>query len=83
MECSVLFWTNTGSSPLKNNSCMTPYLPSQENIQVRQDILGAKDELISNVIQWIPTHGRTSVGQQAKINIQQLYIDTGCCLEDL
>ena len=43
----------------------------------------SKNELISDVLLWTPSHGRANVGQPARTNIQQLYADTGCSLEDL
>ena len=39
-----------------------------------------KDELISDILQWIPTYGCTIFGPPAK-NLHSL--DTGCLLEDL
>ena len=43
----------------------------------------SKDELISDVLLWIPTYGRAKAGRPARTNIQQLCEDTGCCPEDL
>ena len=43
----------------------------------------SKDELISDVLLWTPTHGRAKAGRQARTYIQQLCEDTGCCREDL
>ena len=40
-----------------------------------------RDELISEVLLWTPTHGRA--GRPARTYIQQLCEDTGCCPEDL
>ena len=42
-----------------------------------------KDILISNVLQWTPTHRHTRVGWPTKTYIHQLYADTGCHLKDL
>ena len=42
-----------------------------------------KDELISDVLLWTPTHGRAKAGRPARTYIQQLCEDTGCCPEDL
>ena len=41
--------------------------------------LRSKDELMSNVFLWTPTH----VGAKAKTYIHQLFTDTGCRLDDL
>ena len=43
----------------------------------------SRDELISDVLLWIPTHGRSKAGRPARTYIQQLCEDTGCCPEDL
>ena len=36
-----------------------------------------------DVLLWTPTHGRAKAGRPARIYIQQLCKDTGCCPEDL
>ena len=41
------------------------------------------DELISDVLQWVPSHGRAKAGQPARTYIQQLCADTGCSAENL
>ena len=41
------------------------------------------DELISDVLLWIPSHGRAKAGRPARTYIQQLCEDTGCSSEDL
>ena len=43
----------------------------------------SRDELIRDVLLWIPTHGRAKAGRPAQTYIQQLCEDTGCCPEDL
>ena len=43
----------------------------------------SRDELISDVILWSPSHGRAKVGRPACTNIQQLYEDMGCSPEEL
>ena len=43
----------------------------------------SRDELISNVLLWTPTHGHAKAGRPARTYIQQLCEDTGCCPEDL
>ena len=57
-------------------------------IQVRQTrhaghCWRSRDELISDVLLWTPTHGRAKAGRTARTYIQQLCEDTGCCPEDL
>ena len=44
---------------------------------------GSKEELISDVLLWTPSHERTNVGQPTKTYIHQLCRDTRCHLEDL
>ena len=43
----------------------------------------SKDELISDVLRWTPSHGRAKAGRPARTYIQQLCADTGCSLEDI
>ena len=62
--------------------------PITKTIQVRQTrhaghCWRSRDELISDVLLWTPTHGRAKAGRPARTYIQQLCEDTGCCPEDL
>ena len=62
--------------------------PITKTIQVRQTrhaghCWRSRDELISDVLLWTPTHGRAKAGRPARTYIQQLSEDTGCCPEDL
>ena len=62
--------------------------PITKSIQVRRTrhaghCWRSRDELISDVLLWIPTHGRAKAGRPARTYIQQLCEDTGCCPEDL
>ena len=65
------------------------HLPSiTETIQVRRarhagHCWRSRDELISDVLLWTPTHGRAKAGRPARTYIYQLCEDTGCCTEDL
>ena len=43
----------------------------------------SRDELISDVLLWTPSHGWAKAGQPAWTYIQQLCADTGCSPEDL
>ena len=43
----------------------------------------SRDEHISNVLLWTPSHGRAKAGQPARTYLQQLCADTGCSPEDL
>ena len=62
--------------------------PITKTIQVRRTrhaghCWRSRDELIRDVLLWIPTHGRAKAGRPARTCIQQLCEDTGCCPEDL
>ena len=59
-----------------------------KTIQVRRNIHSghcwrSRDELISDVLQWTPSHGRAKVGWLARTYIQQLCEDKGCSPTDL
>ena len=43
----------------------------------------SRDELISDVLLWTPSHGPTKAGRPARTYIQLLCVDTGCSPEDL
>ena len=43
----------------------------------------SRDELISDLLLWTPTHGRAKAGRPARTYLQQLCEDTCCSLEDL
>ena len=62
--------------------------PITKTIQVRRTrhaghCWRSRDELITDVLLWTPTHGRAKAGRPARTYIQQLCEDTGCCPEDL
>ena len=62
--------------------------PITKTIQVRRTRHGghcwrSRDELISDVLLWTPTHGRAKAGRPARTYIQQLCEYSGCCPEDL
>ena len=62
--------------------------PITKTIQVRRTrhaghCWRSREELIRDVLLWIPTHGRAKAGRPARTYIQQLCEDTGCCPEDL
>ena len=62
--------------------------PITKTIQVRRTrhaghCWRSRDGLISDVLLWIPTHGRAKAGGPARTYIQQLCEDTGCCPENL
>ena len=43
----------------------------------------SRDELISDILLWTPSHGQAKAGRLAWTYIQQLCADTGCSPEDL
>ena len=62
--------------------------PITKTIQVRRTrhaghCWRSRDELIRDVLLWIPTHGRAKAGRPARTYIQQLCEDMGCCPEEL
>ena len=70
------------------DTTVRPPAPITKTIQVRRTrhtghCWRSRDELIRDVLLWIPTHGRAKAGRPARTYIQQLCEDTGCCPEDL
>ena len=62
--------------------------PIMKTIQVRQTrhvghCWRSWDELISDILLWIPSHGWAKAGQPARTYIQQFCANTGCSLENL
>ena len=62
--------------------------PITKTIQVRRTrhaghCWRSRDELISDVLLWTPTHGRAKAGRPPRTFIQQLCENTGCSSEDL
>ena len=62
--------------------------PITKTIQVRRTrhaghCWRSRDELISDVLLWTPTYGRTRAGRPARTYIQQLCVDTECSPEGL
>ena len=43
----------------------------------------SRDELVSDVLLWTPSHGRAKAGRSVRTYIQQLCTDTGCSSRDL
>ena len=80
---------NNAASNLEQVLAATPHLPPiTKTIQVRRTrhaghCWRSRDELISDILLWTPTHGRAKAGRPTRTYIQQLCDDTGCCPEDL
>ena len=83
-------------SSIKQDLATTPHetptirtlAPITKTIQVRRTrhaghCWRSKDELISDVLLWAPTHGCARVERPARTYIQQLCEDSGCNPEDL
>ena len=61
--------------------------PIMKTIHVRQTrhvghCWRSRDEFISDILLWTPSHGQAKAGWPARNYIQQLCADTGYCLED-
>ena len=62
--------------------------PITKTIKIRRTRHGRhswrnKDELISDILLWTPSHGRANAERPARTYIQQLCADTGCGPEEL
>ena len=63
-------------------------LPITKTIKIRRTrhaghCWRSRDELISDVLLWTPSHGRAKAGRPARTYIEQLCVDPGCSPEDL
>ena len=72
----------------KSNVLYSHLLPIMKTIQVRWTrhaghCRRSKDELISDVLLWIPAYGQAKAGRPVQTYIQQLCENTGCNSEDL
>ena len=89
-SCDLSSLIYTGAS-LIDDSLKDQYVtlpPITKLIQIRRTrhaghCWRSKDELISDVLPWTPSHGGAKVGRPAGTYTQQLCVDTGCSLEDL
>ena len=84
-ECCEQSWTSPGGNTPQDTNCTATYT---KTIQVRRTrhaghCWRSRDEHISDVLLWTPTHSRTQAGRPARTYIQQLCEDTGCSPEDL
>ena len=69
-------------------AAIRPLTSHHENCQVRRTrharhCRRSRDELISDILLWTPSHGRAKWGRPARTYLQHLCADTGCSLEDL
>ena len=90
-NCTRMLWAILNKSWKQHVTKQQLYghlTPISKTIQIRwtrhaRHCWRSKDELISDVILWVPSHRRASVGWLTRTYLQQLCRDTGCCLEDL
>ena len=73
---------------ISNKSWRHDLPPITKTIQVKRTrhaghCWRSRDELISDILLWTPSHGRAKEGRPARTYIQQLCVDTGCSLEYL
>ena len=90
-DCTRMLWVILNKSwkqhPTKQQ--MYGYLRSiTKTIQVRWTrhawhCRRSRDERISDILLWTPSHGRAKAGRPARTYIKQLCADTECSLEDL
>ena len=69
-------------------AAIRPCTTHHENYKVRQtkhagQCWRSREELISDVLLWTPSHGRAKSGQPARTNLQQRCGDMECSPEDL
>ena len=74
------YWTSPGGNNPQSSRYTATYHQSRKLSKL--DEL-SRDELISGVLLWTPSHGRAKVGWPARTYIQQLCAYTGCSHEDL
>ena len=90
-NCIRMLWAILNKSWRKHCTKLQLYghLPSiMKTIKIRRTrhagyCWRSKDELISDVLLWTPSHGRGMAGRPVRIDIHQLCADTNCSLEDL
>ena len=81
-------WNWLTSSPTKEAVSHQHLPPIKKTIKIRRTrhaghCWRSRDELISDVLLWTPSHARAKAGRSARTYIQQLCVDTGCSPEDL
>ena len=83
-ECCELYWTSFGGSTAQISHNTVIY---HEKYPRRTRHAGhcwrSKDELISDILLYTPSHGRAKAGRPARNYIKQFFAGWGCSLEDL
>ena len=83
-ECCWQSWTSHGGSTPQSSSCTLTYHLSRKLSKLdKRHCQRSKDELISGLLLWTPSHGWAKAGRPARNYIQQLCADIGCSPEDL
>ena len=59
------------------------YYQSLKSSKTNKACCRSKNKVISDVLLWIPSHWRASIGRSRRTYMQQLCMDTGCRLKDL
>ena len=84
LECCEQYWTSPGGSTSQNSNCTATDHSSRKLSKLDEpDTRDTAGELVSDVLLWTPSHGRTKAGRPARNYIKQLCADTGCSPEDL
>ena len=83
LECCEEYRTSSGGSSLQSSSCTATYHPSRKRTRHAEHCWGSRDEHISDILLWTPSHGRAKAGRPARTYVQQLYSNTGCRPEHL
>ena len=87
-ECCEQYWTSPGGST-PQTAAVRPLTPITKTIRIRRTRHAGhcwrrrRGELISDVLMWTPSLGRTKAGRPARTYIEQLCADKGCSPEDL
>ena len=84
-ECCEQYWASPGANTPQNSSYTATY-HHNENIQIRRNRHAGhcwrnKDEPLSDILQWTPSHGWAKAGRPARTYIQQLCGDTDIALK--
>ena len=74
---------NPGGNTPPGTKYTTTYIPSRKLSKLDKPDMQDMDELISDVLLWTPTYGRSKAGRPARTYIQQICEDIGCSAEDL
>ena len=90
-NCTRIIWVILNNSWKQHPTKQQLYdhlPPMSKTIQIRWTrhagyCWRSKNELISNVLLWTPSHGYASVGRPTRTYLQQRHMDTGYSLEDL